>query len=105
VRVIWAPLALNRAAEIARHIVADRPAAAVRWIDGLVRLVAGLSRAPKRGRMVPEMGRPDLSEILYGRYRVIYRLDPKRAVVLTVRHARRAFDVGEVEGHDPKAAT
>ena len=104
-RVIWAPLALDRAAEIARYIAADRPAAAGRWIDGLVRLVAGLSRAPKRGRIVPEVGRPDLREILHGRYRVIYRLDPKRVVVLTVRHARRAFDVGEVEGRDPKAAT
>ena len=91
-KVIWAPLALDRAAEIARHIAADRPAAAERWIDGLARLAAGLSRAPKRGRIVPEVGRPDLREILHGRYRLIYRLDPKRVVVLTVRHARRAFE-------------
>lgn len=91
-RVIWAPLALDRAAEIAR-------------IDGLVRLAAGLSRTPKRGRIVPEVGRPDLREILYGHYRVIYRLDPKRVVVLTVRHARRAFDAGEVKARHPGAAT
>jgi toxin ParE1/3/4 len=102
--VIWAPLALDRAAEIARYIAADRPAAAARWIDGLVRLAAGLSRTPKRGRIVPEVARPDLREILYGRYRMIYRLDPKRVVVLTVRHARRTFDLGEVEGRDPGAA-
>jgi toxin ParE1/3/4 len=105
VKVIWAPLALDRAAEIARYIAADRPSAAERWIDGLVRLAAGLSRAPRRGRIVPEVARPDLREILYGRYRLIYRLDPKRVVVLTVRHARRAFDVSELEGRHPEAAT
>ena len=90
-KVIWAPLALDRAAEIARYIAADRPAAADRWIDGLMRLAAGLSRAPKRGRIVPEVGRADLREILYGRYRVIYRLEPKRVAVLTGMLGKRSL--------------
>ncbi|MGH7589979.1 MAG: hypothetical protein ACREL2_00955 [Gemmatimonadales bacterium] len=28
---------------------------------------------------------------------MIYRVDPKRVVILTVRHSRRAFDESEVE--------
>jgi plasmid stabilization system protein ParE len=48
--------------------------------------------------MVPEVGRAEIREVLYGQYRIIYRLDPKRLVVLTVRHGRRAFDSREVEG-------
>ena len=29
-------------------------------------------------------------------YRVIYRVDGKRVVVLTIRHARRAWDTAEI---------
>ena len=92
----WAPLAFDRAAEHARYIAAERPVAAERWLDELVRLVGGLATAPRRGRMVPEIGRPDLREIFHGAYRVIYRLEPKRIAILTIRHARQQFDAREL---------
>jgi toxin ParE1/3/4 len=90
-RVIWAPVALDRAEEAARFIAADRPAAAAKWIDGLFDTVARLSAFPDKGRMVPEVGRADVREVLYGKYRVVYRLEEKRLFVLTVRHQRRDF--------------
>jgi toxin ParE1/3/4 len=90
-RVIWAPVALDRAEEAARFIAADRPAAAAKWIDGLFDAVARLSAFPDKGRMVPEVGRADVREVLYGKYRVVYRLEEKRLFVLTVRHQRRDF--------------
>jgi plasmid stabilization system protein ParE len=46
---------------------------------------------------VPELDRDEIRELLFGEYRVIYRLDPKRIVVLTVRHGRRRWEPGEVE--------
>ena len=98
-RVVWAPLALERAAEIARYIAADRPAAA-RWIDRLTKVVATLAAQPRRGRRVPELDREDLREVLHGEYRVIYRVDARRVVVLTVRHGRRQFDPGELTSDD-----
>jgi toxin ParE1/3/4 len=96
VKIIWAELAVERAAEIAQYIATDRPEAAERWVDGLIRIVDGLARSPRRGRMVPEVGRSEIREVLHGSYRVIYRLDPKRVAVLTIRHARRAFDPTEI---------
>ena len=41
--------------------------------------------------MVPEVGRAEIREVLYGQYRVIYRLEEKRLFILTVRHQRRQF--------------
>jgi toxin ParE1/3/4 len=96
VRITWAELAVERAAAIAQYIAADRPEAAERWIDDLLRIVDSLARSPRRGRMVPEVGRSEIREVLHGAYRVIYRLDPKRLAVLTIRHARRAFDPTEI---------
>jgi len=90
-RVVWAPIALDRAEEAARFIAADRPAAAAKWIDGLLDAVAKLTAFPDKGRMVPEVGRAEIREILYGSYRVVYRLEEKRLFILTVRHQRRHF--------------
>ena len=90
-RVVWAPVALDRAEEAARHTAGDRPAAAAKWIDGLFDAVAKLSTFPHKGRMVPEVGRVEIREVLYGQYRVIYRLEEKRLFILTVRHQRRHF--------------
>ena len=88
-RIVWAPIALDRAEKAARYIAGDRPAAAVKWIDGLFEAVATLKVFPHKGRMVPEVGRPEIREVLYSRYRVVYRLEEKRLFILTVRHQRR----------------
>jgi mRNA-degrading endonuclease RelE of RelBE toxin-antitoxin system len=38
-----------------------------------------------------------MRQLRYGSYRIIYRIDPKRVVVLTVRHYARAWDPADVE--------
>ncbi len=91
-RVVWTPIALDRAEEAARYIAIDRPSAAAKWIDGLFLAVGELRKFPERGRMVPEIGSPEVREILYGSHRVVYRLGKKRLHVLTVRHQRRDFN-------------
>lgn len=96
-RVVWAPRAITRAAEIAGYIAEDRPGAAGRWVQNLFAKVAGLRQQPRRGRKVPELNRDEVRELLFGEYRVIYRLDPKRIVVLTVRHGRRRWEPSELD--------
>lgn len=95
--MVWSPRAIARASEIAAYIAADRPAAAAKWVDELFANVANLRGHPRRGRRVPEVRRTDVREVFHGTYRVIYRVDPARIVVLTVRHGRRAWDADEVQ--------
>jgi plasmid stabilization system protein ParE len=90
VRVVWSPLAIERAAEAATYIAQDSPAAARRWVDGRFASAGALSRMPERGRLVPELRRPDVRELLYGNYRIVYRLESRRVAILTVRHLRCA---------------
>ena len=94
-RVVWSPLAIDRAAEAAAYIAKDSPVAARQWVDDLFAAVATLARLPERGRRVPDLPRPDVRELLLGNYRVVYRIEPRRIAVLTVRHLRRRFDPGE----------
>ncbi len=90
-RVIWAPVALDRAVEIAATIARDDPTAARQWVSELFDRAATLKDFPDRGRMVPEVGRETIRELLVGRYRVIYRRDSNRKVVMTVRHQRQRW--------------
>ena len=57
-----------------------------------------LARSPKRGRVVPEAGREEIRELLYGQYRIIYRVEEGSVSILTVRHGRRLLDLEEIEG-------
>lgn len=95
-RVRWSPLAERRVAEAFAYIAADRPATAARWLDRLLRHVGDLERFPDQGRVVPEVGRAEIRELIVAPYRVIYRRDPARIILLTVRHSRRAFDRREI---------
>jgi toxin ParE1/3/4 len=89
VKVVWSPLAERRAAEAFAYIAKERPSAAVRWLDRLIDAIATLAQFPDRGRAVPELERADIRELIVAPYRVMYRRDAKRIVVLTVRHGRR----------------
>lgn len=95
-KLVWSPRAVARATEIAKYIAADRPDAAARWVEDLFARTARLVAHPSSGRRVPELPhRRDIRELVVGKYRVIYRVDSKRVVVLTVRHGARRFDAGD----------
>ncbi len=100
-RVVWSPLAEQRAMEAVDYIAEDRPEAAARWLEGLLDHVAQLDQLAERGRVVPEIGRSAFREVLFAPYRVIYRViyrvDATRVVILTLRHTRRAWDQSEID--------
>ena len=91
-KVTWTALAEEQAAEAFAYIHADRPTAAVRWLDRLLTAVATLAEFPDGGRTIPELGRPELRELIVRPYRVMYRRDPKKVFILSIRHGRRMFD-------------
>jgi len=44
---------------------------------------------PQRGRILPELGQPDVREILFQSYRIVYRVARKEVQVLRFWHAAR----------------
>lgn len=95
-KVTWSALAERRAIEAVDYIAQDRPQAAAAWLEELIERVADLDQFARRGRVVPEIGLPAYREILHAPYRVIYRVEASRVVILTLRHSRRAWDSSEV---------
>ena len=95
-KIVWSPLAIERVTEIAEYIARDNPDAATRWVESAFAAVGRLSAFPETGRHVPEIPRADLREILFGNYRIIYRLGRAEVSVLTVRHGKQVLPVDEV---------
>lgn len=95
----WSPLALERAGEIASYIALDKPSAAESWLDGLFESVERLKPHPMSGRIVPEVNIERIREIIYGAYRVIYRVDTQaqKISVLTVLRGSELIRADELD--------
>ena len=95
-KVYWSALAIRRVSEIADYISNDRPLSALRWAEGVFKVVRQLERFPARGRIVPEVQRPSIRELIHGEYRVIYKIQSDSVGILTARHGRRRLDRSEL---------
>jgi len=96
-KLIWSPLAIERAYEEARHIAADKPNAALHWLDGLFEATDRLEHFPDSGRVVPEIGLPEYRELVYRKsHRVVYRRDSNAVYILTVRRFKQQLDASEI---------
>lgn len=96
-KLIWSPLALDRLGEVAEYIAQDRPIAAEQWVERIFGAVERLHDFPLSGRMVPEVGREEIREVIEGDFRIIYRVEPEQLSVLTLRHARQVTEAGDVD--------
>ena len=95
-KVLWSPLAVDRASEIAEYIALDNPTAAESWIDTVFNKIGELKAFPESGRIVPEINNKKIRELIYGNYRIIYRIEEKRISVLTVRHGKQILPVDDI---------
>lgn len=96
-RIIWSPLAVDRASEIADYIAQDKPSAAEKWIDMVFSKVEQLKSSPEIGRILPEINDSQFRELIYGNYRIIYRIETKQISILTIRHSRQILPINEIK--------
>lgn len=100
-RVVWSLLALERVQAIAEEVAGERPATVMRWVRALFKRVHQLRQYPQSGRIAPDFARPEIRQLPYPPYRIIYRVEGARVLILTVRHGRQEdLDAADVEGMD-----
>jgi toxin ParE1/3/4 len=90
-RTLWTDQAVADLREISKFIGRRNPQAAIRLGEAMFARVERLADFPFMGRMVPEVGRSNLREIIYGSYRIFYRVIERTMMieVLRVWHAAR----------------
>jgi len=94
----WTDGARRDLLSIGRHIARDDPLAARRWVERLREQARKARRNPRIGRVVPELERDDLRELLVGSYRIVYRIAKERIDVLTVFEGHRLLRAEAVPG-------
>jgi len=95
-KIIWSPLAIDRASEIAEYIAQDKPSTAAKWINTVFSKVEQLKSSPEIGRSVPEMRNDQFRELIYGNYRIIYRIEKTQISILTIRHGKQILPIDEI---------
>jgi toxin ParE1/3/4 len=88
-QVIWSPSALEDIEQIAQFIARDSSDQAAIFVGRLVEATDRLASAPRSGRAIPEIGRPDWREIIYGAYRIMYRHVGRDVWITGVIHGAR----------------
>jgi toxin ParE1/3/4 len=92
-RIVWTAEAIADIEAIRDFIARTSPHYGNVVAARLVETVDRLRDFPKSGRVVPELRRDDIREIIYGLYRVVYRLREADDIVevVTVFRASREF--------------
>ncbi|MBI5584465.1 MAG: type II toxin-antitoxin system RelE/ParE family toxin [Deltaproteobacteria bacterium] len=97
-KMVWTQEALDKLIEIEAFIATDNPDRAITFIDELIEHTEKtLSDRPLQGRMVPEISHPEIRELLFKKYRLVYRLRQKTIEILTVFEGHRLLRLDEID--------
>jgi plasmid stabilization system protein ParE len=90
-QVILSRRSLRDLEEIVRYIAADNPQAAERFGQRLIADAEAIGPHPFAGSVVREFGDPLVRERIHRSYRIVYRVDEQRQIVVVSRfwHAAR----------------
>jgi addiction module RelE/StbE family toxin len=73
-KVIWSPTAFTDIELIAEYIARDSINRAAHFVSELIEQTDKLKTFPKAGRKIPELNDDTMREIVYGAYRIMYRI-------------------------------
>ncbi len=94
--VVWSPLALEKLEATAKYIALDKPSAADKWINDIFDRADLLTSQPEIGREVPELIGTNYREVVFGNYRIIYKIE-NEIKILTLRNSRQLLSSDNIE--------
>ena len=96
-KIKWTHEALDRLFEIEDFISQDSPERAGKFVGQIIEHAESLSDKPLRGRTVPEISDPDIRELIFKKYRIVYRVKGNSLDILTVFEGHRLMRIDEIE--------
>jgi len=96
-KIIWSPLSVERLEEIFEYISNDNRSAAKKTVDRIFNKVETLKEYPQRGRKVPETNREEIREVFLGEYRIIYRIEKSKLIILTIRNFKQLLSDEDIK--------
>jgi toxin ParE1/3/4 len=92
----WTHEALEQLIEIEEFISKDSPERAATFVDLLIEHAENsLPDNPRSGRTVPEVANADIRELIFKKYRIVYRLTERTIEILSVFEGHRLLRIDE----------
>ena len=85
----WSPQAAEDLESIRAFIARDSVHYASLVVQRIVAAIELLAVSPRMGRVVAEVGDPDVREVIVGAYRVVYRYRHETVEIATIVHGAR----------------
>lgn len=92
VSIVWTKEALQDIDGIAAFISRDSEFYAKQFVQKLFAAVVKLERYPEAGKPLRELPQSPYKEILFKKYRIIYRFDAAHVYVISVHHSARLLE-------------
>ena len=89
--VKWTQTALDDLDGIKEYIARDSFYYAEKFEDDAFKATDNLELFPEMGRIVPERNDPNFRELIFGSYRIMYKIDGAYCFVVTVIHGKRLY--------------
>ncbi len=89
-------MALEKLEATAKYIALDKPSAADKWVNDIFDRTDLLASQPEIGREVPELLGSNYREVVFGNYRIIYKIG-NEVNILTVRNSRQLINSDNIE--------
>jgi addiction module RelE/StbE family toxin len=92
-KVVWTLKATANLEAIHDYIARDSAVYAQRFVRDLIKTTSRLDPFPLSGRVVPELAIPDIREVIFRNYRIVYRVKAGQNMVevICVVHSSRDF--------------
>jgi plasmid stabilization system protein ParE len=91
-KIIWTKSAVFNLESIKNYIAQDSQYYAVELTEKIIGAVEKLCAFPRLGRVVPEIKKENIREVIYGNYRIMYRIDNEILYIIAIIHAARNLD-------------
>lgn len=88
-RIILAPTALNDIEAITKFIEWDSIDQAALFVSRIIEMTDQLEEFPQSGRIIPKIGHGSCPELIYGAYRIVYRMTRREIWITEVSHGAR----------------
>lgn len=96
-KILWTRESLHRLTEIEEFIAKDNAERAVKFVDEIIAHAESLlPGVPRIGKMAPEISNPAIRELLFKKYRIVYRVNKNNVEILTVFEGRRLLRIDEI---------
>jgi toxin ParE1/3/4 len=96
-KILWTREALRQLTEIEDFIAKDNAERAAKFVDEIVaHAESALPAEPRIGRTVPEISNPAIRELIFKKYRIVYRINKNNLEILSVFEGHRLLRIDEI---------